>query len=203
MSRAAIITLLLRVVAASAMGIFIWRFYEAWQITPSVTTALLAVGELVTIAIYLTARITNDVSFRLIAILSTICATFFFLFVVLDYGIALVPLWISAPIQLGGIIWQIASKATLRRSFGLLPANRGVVTHGPYRLVRHPIYFGYLASHIGFIIGNFGLNNLVLILAVAFCQIVRIREEETLLLKDEKYQAYVQKTRWRLLPGIW
>jgi protein-S-isoprenylcysteine O-methyltransferase Ste14 len=203
MSRSLLLTLLLRAIATSAMCIFIWRAYEAWQLAPSLTLALLVLGECVTIAIYLTARITNDVSFRLIAVLSTICATFFFLFITLDYGAKLVPLWVSAPLQLGGIVWQIVSKATLRRSFGLLPANRGIVSTGTYRFVRHPIYFGYLSSHLGFLLGNFGLYNVALIVAVAFCQIIRIREEEALLLNDPEYQNYAQRVRWRLLPKVW
>ena len=31
-----------------------------------------------------------------------------------------------------------------------MPANRGVVSTGLYRLVRHPIYLGYLITHAGF-----------------------------------------------------
>ena len=203
MSRAFWLTLLLRFVAASALCIFVYRAYDRWELTPTLTLALLVVGEVVTLAIYLTARITDDVSFKPIALLSTICATFFFLFVALGDGAKLAPLWVSAPLQLGGIIWQILSKATLRRSFGLLPANRGIVSDGPYRVARHPIYQGYLSSHLGFLVGNFTTYNLALIAAVAFCQIIRIREEEALLLKDPKYQAYAGHVRWRLVPGIW
>ena len=39
---------------------------------------------------------------------------------------------------------MIAGKVVLGRSFGLVPANRGIVARGPYLLVRHPIYAGYL-----------------------------------------------------------
>jgi protein-S-isoprenylcysteine O-methyltransferase Ste14 len=47
----------------------------------------------------------------------------------------------------------------LGRSFGLLPAQRGLVVVGPYRFVRHPIYFGYLIGHIGFLLVNFSWRN--------------------------------------------
>src|SRR3712207_5894222 len=47
-------------------------------------------------------------------------------------------LW--AFLALGGFMLQIAAKLTLRRSFGIVAANRGVKVGGPYRIVRHPMY---------------------------------------------------------------
>ena len=57
-------------------------------------------------------------------------------------------------LQLAGLAWQVAAKVTLGRSFGLLPAARGLVTSGPYRVVRHPIYLGYLITHLAFVAAN-------------------------------------------------
>ena len=45
-------------------------------------------------------------------------------------------------------------KITLGRSFGVVPANRGVVVGGPYNFVRHPIYTGYLITHVAFLVAN-------------------------------------------------
>src|ERR1700682_5194874 len=45
-----------------------------------------------------------------------------------------------------GVLLQIYAKLTLRRSFGIIAANRGVMTSGPYRVVRHPMYAAYLLS---------------------------------------------------------
>lgn len=42
----------------------------------------------------------------------------------------------------------------LGRSFGVSPANRGLVQIGLYRYVRHPMYFGYIISESGFIFLN-------------------------------------------------
>ena len=53
-----------------------------------------------------------------------------------------------------GLSVVIAGKVSLGRSFGLMPANRGVVSSGLYRLVRHPIYMGYLITHSGFVAAN-------------------------------------------------
>ena len=50
-----------------------------------------------------------------------------------------------------GLCLVIAGKVVLGRSFGLVPANRGVVAQGPYGFMRHPIYTGYLLTHVGFL----------------------------------------------------
>ena len=41
-----------------------------------------------------------------------------------------------------GLLVVVAGKISIGRSFGLIPANRGIVSSGLYRLVRHPIYLG-------------------------------------------------------------
>ena len=53
-----------------------------------------------------------------------------------------------------GLLVVIAGKLSLGRSFGLMPANRGIVSTGLYRLVRHPIYLGYLITHDAFVAAN-------------------------------------------------
>lgn len=58
---------------------------------------------------------------------------------------------IAALLMVAGILFQIVSKSMLGRRFGIVAANRGICASGPYRLVRHPIYMGYLMTHIGFL----------------------------------------------------
>ena len=67
------------------------------------------------------------------------------------------------------------AKVVLGRSFGLLPAQRGLVTAGPYRIVRHPIYFGYLIGHIGFLLVNFSWRNAAVLALLYVAQVVRIQ----------------------------
>lgn len=99
-----------------------------------------------------------------------------------------------------GTCWQLWAKLILRRSFGIAPANRGIKIGGPYQTMRHPMYFGYLLTHVGTLmimpsIWNFGLY------AIAWTvQIKRLLREEDLLLKDASYQAYSQQVPWRLIP---
>jgi protein-S-isoprenylcysteine O-methyltransferase Ste14 len=102
-----------------------------------------------------------------------------------------------------GLVFSISAKIFLRRSFGILPANRGVRRNGPYRFVRHPMYAGYVLTHAGFLISSFSLRNL---LAYAVCwtaMVLRILAEERILSRDPAYRAYQGAVRKRLIPGIW
>lgn len=101
-----------------------------------------------------------------------------------------------------GNIFQAWSKLVLRRSFGIAPANRGVKVDGPYRYVRHPMYAGYLASHIGLLMLLFSPVNLAIYLIGWWAQILRLLAEERLLSQDSTYRDYACKVRWRLIPGI-
>jgi protein-S-isoprenylcysteine O-methyltransferase Ste14 len=102
----------------------------------------------------------------------------------------------------GGNGVQALAKLSLRRSFGIAPANRGVKSDGLYRFVRHPMYAGYLAVHIGVLILMPSLFNLVLYIIGWWAQILRLRAEEGLLSRDPAYVAFMGKVRWRLVPGV-
>ena len=64
----------------------------------------------------------------------------------------------TVAISIAGLAIVIAGKITLGRSFALLPANRGVVSTGVYRIVRHPIYMGYLFTHVAFLVASPSLS---------------------------------------------
>src|SRR5881394_1048149 len=53
-----------------------------------------------------------------------------------------------------GLGFAICSVAVLGRCFGVLPDVRGLVTRGPYRLVRHPLYLGELTAVLGVVLGS-------------------------------------------------
>ena len=101
-----------------------------------------------------------------------------------------------------GVSIQLISKITLGRRFGVVAANRGLCVSGPYRLVRHPIYMGYVLLHVGFVILNPHLWNFCVFAALYAIQIPRLLAEERLLVQDPAYKAYMQKVRSRLIPGV-
>lgn len=110
---------------------------------------------------------------------------------------------IGQAIQVLGVALQLAASFSLGRSFGLVPANRGIKSGGMYRIVRHPFYLAYLVTQTGYVLNNPSTRNLaVLVIGTAF-QAVRIRFEERLLLEDQAYRTYANGVRWHLVPGVW
>jgi protein-S-isoprenylcysteine O-methyltransferase Ste14 len=101
-----------------------------------------------------------------------------------------------------GLLVVIGGKISLGRSFGLIPANRGIVSSGLYRLVRHPIYLGYLITHIAFVVANPTLWNVALLLTADVALFARAVCEERTLAHDEAYRAYQTRVRWRVVPGL-
>jgi protein-S-isoprenylcysteine O-methyltransferase Ste14 len=117
-------------------------------------------------------------------------------------GQVLIPPALGAAMMLAGLLLSFAAKLFLNRSFGMVAANRGVKRRGPYRLVRHPMYLGYIAAQSGFLLLNFSAWNLAIYLAAWTAQLLRIHEEEAFLLRDEQYRSYAGEVRYRLVPGL-
>ncbi len=114
----------------------------------------------------------------------------------------LVSPYLGAGLFLIGLIIQIHAKLALGRSFGCVPANRGLKFSGPYSFVRHPMYMGYLLGHVAFILMNPSLWNCCVYIACYALQIPRLLSEERLLEHDEKYRQYQAAVKYRLIPGI-
>ena len=102
-----------------------------------------------------------------------------------------------------GIIFQIASLFSLNRSLGIVPARRSIKTYGMYKIIRHPMYFSYIILFIGYLIDNTTLwNSIILGINILFL-VLRIINEEKYLASHIKYQEYMKKVRWRLIPYIY
>lgn len=114
----------------------------------------------------------------------------------------LVPDAVTVAISAVGLLVVIVGKMSLGRSFGLIPANRGIVSSGLYRVVRHPIYLGYLITHIAFLASNPVLWNIALLVTTDIALLLRAVCEEKTLAQDPEYRAYQSRVRWRVLPGI-
>jgi protein-S-isoprenylcysteine O-methyltransferase Ste14 len=114
----------------------------------------------------------------------------------------LAPDALTAIVSALGLALVIVGKMTLGRSFGLVPANRGVVVRGPYEFVRHPIYTGYLITHVGFLVANPSPWNAIVVVIADTALIIRALMEERVLSADVTYQGYCQRVGWHLVPGV-
>ena len=112
------------------------------------------------------------------------------------------PIAIAAPILLLGFILQMWAKFTLRRSFGIVAANRGVRAGGPYRLLRHPMYAGYFLIDVGAFLANCSLWNLFAYSFSIAIQTFRLLAEERVLSADPDYQALKERVPFRVIPGV-
>jgi len=110
--------------------------------------------------------------------------------------------WAGLLLLVLGLLVQLHAKLVLGRSFGCVPAHRGLALGGPYRIVRHPMYSGYLMGHVGYLSLHPSAWNATVYLACYACQVPRLLAEERLLSADPAYRAYREEVPSRLIPGV-
>ena len=112
--------------------------------------------------------------------------------------------WVGGVVfLLAGMLLSLGAKFSLRRSFGVVAANRGIKKGGLYAAVRHPMYLGYFLSNAGVLMINPSWLNAAVLGMWAVCQIVRIHAEERILLQDADYRDHAQKVRFRIVPYVY
>lgn len=107
----------------------------------------------------------------------------------------------------GGIFFSFWARAHLGRNWSgevMVKIGHALITSGPYRWVRHPIYAGMTLALVGTALASgapYGLIGLALIL---FGFLVRVRQEEALMRETfpAEYPEYSRSTA-RLIPGLY
>lgn len=183
--------------------LYSWLVYRLWPKEFSASNwypLLILLSEGLVVFLLLIRRPTERISTKGRDWALAAAGTFVVLFV--DQGGAPIHGPLGAVLMLIGLAIHVGAKLSLFRSFGLVAANRGVRVGGLYRLVRHPMYAGYMLTHAGFLLVAPSLWN-VAIYAVAWAFLVaRIYAEEQVLSEDAAYQAFKSRVRYRLVPGI-
>lgn len=169
--------------------------------TGHITGLLLLASEGLVVALTIVRRNAGAVDRTWTARLLTMFATFGPP-LVRPYSVAFAPESVTVTISAIGLGIVVLGKLSLGRSFGLVPANRGIVCSGLYRFVRHPIYLGYLLTHIGFVVANPADWNLCILAAADIALMMRAVREERTLAQDPEYRSYMQRVRWRVVPGV-
>jgi protein-S-isoprenylcysteine O-methyltransferase Ste14 len=108
-------------------------------------------------------------------------------------------------LQIAGVaIVMWARLAFGMRSFhaGSTATRGGLVTTGPYRFVRHPIYAGVLVIFAGVLVGHHDVPTLVAIGCAAAALVVRIiAEERSVVRMYPEYADYAKRTK-RIIPWV-
>jgi protein-S-isoprenylcysteine O-methyltransferase Ste14 len=113
--------------------------------------------------------------------------------------------WIGQAAAGGLIFWVVATNTYLSR-LARIQGDRGqvVVTSGPYRFVRHPMYAGIIVLFICVPISLGSGWGLLPGIAIGLLFVFRTFKEDQMLRHElAGYEAYAQKVRYRLVPGVW
>jgi protein-S-isoprenylcysteine O-methyltransferase Ste14 len=191
-----------RAVVATLFGLFVFRLFSAFLDEHNPVYLTMVVSEGLVVLFILIRRGAKVVSLRPSDWLLAFGATAAPLCVAPGGAAPLLPIVTCGLIIIAGVLLQIYAKLTLRRSFGIVAANRGVTTAGPYRLVRHPMYAAYMISWCGFFLASPTLWNAAIYSFAFVCQIARLIAEERLLNDDATYRGFVAAVPYRLLPGV-
>lgn len=110
----------------------------------------------------------------------------------------------------------LGSLALFARAFSALGANwsfvarvredHGLITSGPFGLVRNPIYLAMLMMLVAADLALGRVERLIVAIPIFYIgTVIRVLREERLLRAQftGTYEEYAQRVRFRLIPGIW
>ncbi|MEK6643766.1 MAG: methyltransferase [Planctomycetota bacterium] len=109
---------------------------------------------------------------------------------------------VGSALIITGILSGIIVGLSLGRSYDFLPALRGVQTGWAYRWVRHPMYVSSIVIRLGYLCVHPSLFNLVVFAVMLELYVIRSNIEEAVMLHDPQYRTYLEKVRWKFIPGL-
>ena len=129
----------------------------------------------------------------------------------LTYAIALFPRrelsvsmeMTSTVLILIGTLGAVVALAQLGRSFSIMAETRKLVTSGPYRFVRHPLYLTEEIAMLGIFIQFASVWSALILTLQIICQLRRMDNEEEVLTSQFLEYAVYRQTTARLIPGIY
>jgi len=126
-------------------------------------------------------------------------------------GLFMIPLpawsrWLGAGLGVAGLLLLIWVQHTLGRHWSTnlqLRTEHTLITNGPYRWARHPMYTALFSFFDGLALVSASWLIVLLVVAAIFVLYARIGKEETMMTEQfgDEYRAYVQQTG-RFLPRL-
>jgi protein-S-isoprenylcysteine O-methyltransferase Ste14 len=110
---------------------------------------------------------------------------------------------ISTALTFIGTAGAVVALGQLGRSFSVMAETRQLVTSGPYRLVRHPLYLAEQIAIIGVFIQYASVWTGLLLTAQIALQLRRMHNEETILTASFPEYIEYRQTTARLIPGVY
>jgi protein-S-isoprenylcysteine O-methyltransferase Ste14 len=89
------------------------------------------------------------------------------------------------------------SYITIGRNLGVFPGERDIVKHGPFGLIRHPIYAAYFHLCLCYVIIFPSIRNIICNLILFAGLVIRATQEESLLSSRSDYRDHLQKVKRR------
>ncbi len=110
---------------------------------------------------------------------------------------------LAAALTVIGTVLSLVVLVRLGRAFSILPEARKLVTDGPYRIVRHPLYVAEEIGNIGVAVQYVQPWSLLIEAVSIALQLWRISFEERVLTRTfPEYSDYAARTS-RLIPGVY
>jgi protein-S-isoprenylcysteine O-methyltransferase Ste14 len=116
--------------------------------------------------------------------------------------------WIGIGVMVGGLALRLWSQLVLGRYYTSTlrhGEDQPILTAGPYRLLRHPGYSGFLLAWVG---AGLATANWAVALLLGLLMVItygfRIAAEEAMMIRafGGRYRQYMART-WRLIPYVY
>jgi len=102
-----------------------------------------------------------------------------------------------------GTTFAVYSALNLGQSISMMSEARRLVVCGPYAVVRHPLYLGEGIVLVGLTLQFFSLSAVLILMLQCACQVIRMNnEEQVLLMTFPQYRNYMAHTS-RLIPHVY
>jgi protein-S-isoprenylcysteine O-methyltransferase Ste14 len=112
------------------------------------------------------------------------------------------PIIVIQTLSVGLMVWARLTFGARSFHYAANPTKGGLITSGPYRFFRHPIYAAILYFSFAGVAGNLSWQHLALLAAICFGAGIRIFSEERLVAIDyPEYFQYAKRTK-RIIPFV-